>query len=136
MATAALSDTCFAIIKTYVVASGEVVTEGRAVQFAGADDQAQIANGAGEKSFGVALTSGTAGQQVQVGMLGHAIYRVKVGTGGATRGEFAILAADGYTNQTLGGGNTVRYISGMFLQTGVVGDMVGMMVGAFASGSA
>jgi len=136
MATTALQVTPFSIVNTYIVAAGQVATVGRAVKFAAADEQVQLAGSANDKGIGIALHSAVAGASVQVLMLAHSIVPVRVGTGGATRGEYAVLASDGYINQTLGGGSTVRYIGGVFTQSGVVGDFVGLAVGAFAAGSA
>lgn len=135
MATRPLDTTSRALIRPYVVASGQTATKGFGVVFASADNEIDDA-GANGNAIGIALESGVAGATVEVALLGYAIVPVKVGTGGATRGAFAIMAADGYTNQTLGGGTTVKYPAGKFLQTGVAGDEVGLLLGNFASGAA
>ncbi len=136
MAARALEDVKNECRKTYIVAAGQVVTKGRAVQFAAADDEVQIADAANDKHIGIAMSSGVAGERVQVELLFAKIVPVIVGTGGATRGEWGRLATDGYTDQTLGGVQTVKYCGGVFLQSGVAGDWVGLGVGALASGAA
>lgn len=61
--------------------------------------------------------------------------RVKL-SGTATAGEFAIAGVGGFENQTLGGGNTVKYIAGRFLESGIAGDYVEMLLNGFAAGAA
>ncbi len=123
------------VITRTVVAAG-AATKGRMAKF-GATEQQVTNAGANEKGFGIFLESAVAGADVQIALLqGAGIIEVLVGTGGATEGEFAVGAADGLTNQTLGGGNTVKYIAGTFLQTGVAGDYVGLLPGKFAAGAA
>jgi hypothetical protein len=131
MATRANYVSSNAEVITRTVVSGEVVTAGYPVQFSATADQVQIANGAGDNAIGIALTSGAAGEQVQIAISG--IAPVKVGTGGATQGVYGIIATDGVIDRTLGGGTTLRHILGKFLQTGVVGDMVGFQILPFAS---
>lgn len=118
-----------------IQAAAAAVTAGMPVKLGTAETDCLLA-GANEKAIGIAIESGVAGDTIQVSLFGYAIVPVKVGTGGATHGEFAICAADGATNQTLGGGTTVKYVIGRFLQTGVVGDKVGLLLGNFASGAA
>lgn len=128
-----LSD--MALKMTFTVAAAQSTTKGLGVIFSGADtDIATV--GANGKAFAIALETKAAGEKCECALLGHAVIPVKVGTGGATRGEFAVAAADGLIDQTLGGGTTVKYIEGVFLQTGVVGDTVGLLVNKFAAGAA
>lgn len=121
-----------AIIKTYTVVGGGSTTEYLPVKFSGADTTVTVC-GAGDNGFAIALETKTAGEKVRVAVVtGGSIIPVKVGTGGATRDAYAKAAADGLTDQTLGGGTTVRYIFGKFLQSGVAGDRVGLLAGPFA----
>lgn len=121
-----------AIVKTYTVASGQTATYGYGLIRSGADDFVDDA-GANGNVMAVALETKTSLQKVQCALLtGGAVVKVKVGTGGATQGAYATMAADGWTDQTLGGGTTVAYIGGKFTEGGVVGDIVGMAVGQFA----
>jgi hypothetical protein len=72
--------------------------------------------------------TGVAGLK-QIVVYGHGgIVPVLVGTGGATAGVAARLAvaADGVTDATTGGGTTKIVELGVFEDTGVAGDYVGM----------
>jgi hypothetical protein len=135
MGTRPLDNSSRACIHTFLVQSGATITKGYPVAL-GTLASEIVNGGANGKGVGIALSSSsTAGEAVDVAMFGP-IVPVKVGTGGATHGEHAIQTADGFTNQTLGGGTTVKYIAGVFMETGVAGDFVGLMVGRFASGAA
>lgn len=128
MATKAKIKIDHALIDTFTVASGQIVTEGFRVKFAAVDGECQNC-GAGEDGFGIAQASATAGQRVSVVLEGTAIVKVKVGTGGASRGAYAIPAANGFTDQAIADGVTPRRLAGKFMQTGVAGDFVGMLIG-------
>lgn len=116
-----------AVIRTFTVKAAASATEGRLVKFGAADDEVENA-GANEAGFAIALETKAAGEKVQCALLsGASILKVKVGTGGATRGIAAVNAADGLTDQVVGGGTTLVHIAGYFLQSGVAGDLVGLM---------
>lgn len=67
--------------------------------------------------------AGAVGDQVQIVHLsGGGVIPVKVGTGGATEGSPAKVVATGFTNGTTG-----TELAGYFTQTGVAGDIVGMV---------
>lgn len=136
MTARAHDTTSESLIRSYTIqAAASAVSVGMPLKLGTAETDVLLA-GANEKAIAIALESGVAGDRINVVMLGSAIVPVKVGTGGATHGEHAICAADGATNQTLGGGTTVKYILGTFLQTGVVGDIVGLLIsGRFAGGA-
>lgn len=127
-----------ALIITVVVKNGTTVAEGLPLVWSAG--QADLAT-AGQNAFGIAM-SGVVGdgvKTVQVLMLSNqgVIARVLVGTGGvATQGEYAECGTAGFTNRTLGGGTTVRYICGKFHETGVPADYVGLELGSFAGVSA
>jgi hypothetical protein len=108
-------------------ASG-TVTRGFRVKF-GAGDDLCVNCGAGESGIGIALADATTGQSVQILLEGHAVVPMKVGTGGATRGGFAVPVADGVTTQAIADGTTPRHLVGKFMQTGVAGDLVGVLIG-------
>lgn len=132
MAVRPLDHTSCALVLKYTVQAAGTVTKGKAVKLGTAETDV-LAAGANEKAVGVALESGVAGDVVNVAMLGYTVAPVLVGTGGATHGEHATLAADGFTNITLGGGTVVKYVEGIFLETGVVGDYAAMLFcGRFA----
>lgn len=134
MAERALDHTSRVLKKKFTVQAAGTVTKGMSVKLGTLATECLDA-GANGKAVGIALTSQVAGESVTVALFGDVI-QVLVGTGGATHGEHAIRVADGYTNQTLGGGTTVKYIEGIFLQTGVAADYVGLMLLRFAAGAA
>jgi hypothetical protein len=118
-------------IKSVVAKSGAAIVEGVGVIWD--TGQADVAT-AGTNAFGIALESltGDGVKKVQVALLnGAGEVKVKC-SGTATQGSYAICGTDGFENQTLGGGTTVRYVAGKFAQTGVDGDFVGLTVGQFA----
>jgi hypothetical protein len=114
--------------KEYIVAASQSVTIGELVVLA-SDTTIQDAGGASDLGIGVATASATDGARVEVYLFGP-IIPVAVGTGGATRGTKAKAAADGFTDASThnsdGTGNESTY--GIFMQTGTVGQVVGMMV--------
>lgn len=128
MATKAKVKLNGACIDTFTVAAAQTVTEGFRVKFAAADGEVQNC-GAGEDGIGYALASATAGQKVSVVLEGSAVVKVKVGTGGATRGAYAIPVANGLADQAIADGTTPRRLAGKFMQSGVAGDMVGLLIG-------
>lgn len=131
MATRAGQALQYALIKEYTV--GTAATKGKLAKF-GSDDETMTDASAGENGLAVWLETGTTGQRKEAVLLaGGAIVKVLVGTGGATRGSYAVAVSDGFTNKTLGGGTTVSYIAGKFLQTAVAGDYAELLVGEFAS---
>lgn len=120
-------------IKTFTVAAGQAATEGRPLSFAASDEEVQTTAAAAAVTCGIALETKAAGERVQV-LVGEGVVKVKVGTGGATRGLYGVVVADGVTNSgTLGGGTTLKNIVGRFLQTGVAGDVVGLVFRPFAT---
>lgn len=129
-----------ALIREYTVEAAATVTVGKRVKFGTSDTTVEDC-GANENGIGIAVeyhntvneTAGAAGTRVGIALDGVAIVPVLVGTGGATRGSFAVTVSDGLTNQTIGGGSTLVHIAGKFMQTGVVGDIVGMLVGCTVS---
>lgn len=122
-------------IKTLTVVAAGSAIEGRPVSFNTSDEECTL-TAAAARPDGIALETKAAGERVQV-LIGEGICKVKVGTGGATRGEYAVVVADGLTNSgTLGGGSVVKQLVGKFLQTGVAGDVVGLRFSPFVSVSA
>jgi len=121
------------------VPNGQSTTANQPVTFGSADHNVQQAT-TGQLIAGYALQTVTGSAllpQCDVAMPGPVI-PVIVGTGGATRGKFGIMASDntGMTDQTMGGGTTVRYSNGFFTQSGVAGDMVGFCLSPTPSVSA
>lgn len=126
----AMRHTQNALILHYTVATGDTATEGEAVKL-DSDTTIDDCDAASDLAIGVALASGDAGDIVPVAMFGHAVIPVLAGTGGATRGNKAILAADGFTDAAAhdsdGTGNASIY--GVFLQSKDAGEKVGLLIG-------
>lgn len=132
MAARPLDHTSCALVLKYTVQTSATVTKGKAVKLGTAETDV-LAASTNEKAVGIALESGVAGDVVNIAMFGYAVAPVLVGTGGATHGEHATCVSDGFTNITLGGGTVVKYVEGIFLETGVVGDYAAMLFcGRFA----
>ncbi len=121
----------------YNVKASAAIVKGVGV-FLSAADEIDVAT-ANSKCIAVAMESVTGNSagtsRCEVALLCGGTVRVKC-SGTATRGEYAIAGTDGFENQTLGGGTTVKYIAGQFLESGVDGDFVEMKLGSFAAGAA
>ena len=134
MATTPLEVLQNALVRPFTVASGQAVTLGKPVKFASADTEVLNAAATTDDVIGIALETGAAGAQVRVALLGVAIARVLVGTGGATRGAKAKWVSDGIADATVGGGTTKVVFPGLFMQSGVAGDYVGLLIGGAGAG--
>ena len=126
MATRAHKQMANALVRSFKVGTG--VTKGKLVKF-GADDDHVTDCAAGEQGIGIALeTSGVAEADCQIALLaGASIVPVLVGTGGAARGGYAVVVANGLATQAIATGTNARHIAGIFMQTGVAGDFVGLL---------
>jgi len=122
--------TCNALRKAYTVATGQTVTAGMPVKLA-SDTTIQVDVAGSDESIGVAEVSATAGKRVDVFLFGYAVVPVKIGTGGCTRGKKAKFVADGYTDAPAhdSSGGTDDAIYGVFLESGSVGDIRGLLLG-------
>ncbi len=128
MSSRALNLSMGALRHGFNVKSGSTITKGQRVKLS-AEGEIDIC-GANELGIGVAEEAGVSLQKnVTVMLDGHAVVPVKVGTAGATLGKLAKSATDGFVDITVADGTTPTYAAGMFMQTGVLGDMVGMMIG-------
>lgn len=121
----------------YNVKANAVIVKGVGV-FLSAANEVDVAT-ANSKCIGVAMDSVTGNadgtSRVEVALADGGTCVVKC-SGTATRGEYAIAGTDGFENQTIGGGTTVKYIIGQFLESGVDNDFVELRLGAFAAGAA
>lgn len=138
MAARPMEDLQFAKIVTCIVETAETVAVGYAVKDGNADGEC-LKCGVGEKGFGVvvaiggnkAVTAGAAGDRVSVALLaGACVIPVLVGTGGATRGAYLQSVADGLTDVTataVAATPVYTAVHGIAMQTGVAGDLIGMM---------
>lgn len=127
----------FAHIKEYTVAAGGAATLGRLAILSGADTTVDVGGAGVDTGIGVFLTTAVAGARAQVALFGP-IVSVVVGTGGATRSTKAIAVADGFTDAPAhdSSGGTDNQIYGIFMQSGIATDRVGMMLMASNRGSA
>lgn len=121
----------FALIMQFNDPSQPALTKGVEVKFNASDTLLAATTDSDAAAIGVIYQANAAGRPASVAMYGSpGVIPVLVGTGGATRGAFAVRNATGFTDAaTVGGGTTVQYIRGQFLQTGVAGDYVGMNIG-------
>lgn len=128
MAVRALNIVHNAIIRTYIVKSGTTTAVGKRVKFDTSDGSIDNAGANEDLAIGTALevVVGDGVKLVQVALDFHAIVPMLVGTGGATRGTYAVMVADGVANAAASGVTNARPICGKFLQTGVAGDIVGV----------
>jgi hypothetical protein len=134
MATRATRDLSNArIVKMRVQAAAATVAIGRTVK-AGTLDNDCLLVAAGELGYGVCIAHldslvGAAGGFITVAVLaGACVIPVKVGTGGATFGALLQTVADGVTNVTpVAAGTTLVWAHGFAVETGVAGDLIGMI---------
>jgi hypothetical protein len=122
--------------------SGVTINYGVGVKLSSGGETEVDVCGANDKVYGIAygpLGSSATGDgtlQIEIALCcGGGVIPVKA-SGTATAFEYAICGTDGFENQTIGGGTTVKYLAGRFTQTGVDGDFVGLMLGNFAAGCA
>ncbi|NOU33329.1 MAG: hypothetical protein HOO96_35985 [Polyangiaceae bacterium] len=135
MASRADQDLSECLLKSFKVVTAAAV-RGRLCKLGANDNEITIC-AAGEQGIGIFISDAPVGAWTTVAMLsGGGVVPVVVGTGGATRNSYAVAVANGLTNQVLGGGTVVRHIAGVFTQTGVAGDMVGLQIEAFGGVSA
>jgi len=121
------------IVWPFTVQTGAVAL-GKLVKFGTTDSACQPA-AAGDLAFGVVVDlgkigTGAIGTEVGVMLLGINVVSMTVGTGGTTRGVIQQVVADGVTDTTPSGAGTALVGGvGIAMQTGVVGDKVGVMTG-------
>lgn len=120
-----------ALVMTFNDTSQPAFTKGVEVKFNGSDTLLVATGGSDANAIGVTTQANAAGRPATVLLYGsNGVIPVVVGAAGATRGTLAVNAATGFVDAaTVGGGTTVQYVRGMFLQTGVQNDLVGLFVG-------
>lgn len=124
------------VILELTAATSEVGTVNRGMEFAAADDQCKRSGANDDLFIGIALNTAAAGKRCQVQISG--IAAVLVGTGGATRGKKAVEVATGMTDAAThdSSGGTDQAICGVFMQSGVADDIIGMLILPNSRGSA
>lgn len=132
MATRALRNHDHAFILRYK--SGGVIAEISAVKFGADDDHVVTCDSNDPDTIGWSHFATTAAEQeIDVFLNGTAIIPVYVASGQtATAGRWAIgvTGAQTYKNSTaLNGGTTYAELHGKFMQSGVAGDRVGLLIG-------
>jgi hypothetical protein len=125
---------------TYItrkVAAGQSATRGLPAQFAASDAEVQTAGAGSDAVIGIFDHDAAAGEDVLIALYGPVI-PVRVGTGGATRGTKVVRVADGFTNAPAhsSAGATDDAIQGIFMESGVANDFVGMQLVSGNRGSA
>ena len=128
--TTALRLTNSVLRKQYTVASGDTATKGEAVLL-DSDTTVDDCDAASDLAIGVAMTTQAAGEEVEIALFGHGVIPVVVGTNGATRGTKAQLESDGFTDagtHDSDGGVANQSTYGIFLQSGTVGQFVGLLL--------
>jgi hypothetical protein len=125
--TAPIQFTENALVIQYTAAAA--CTIGEAVVFA-SDTTVQDAAGASDLAIGVAASTVTTGEVVDVYMFGHSVIPITVGTGGATRGTKAVIVADGFADAAAHDSDGVLNASvyGVFMQSGVATNTVGLLL--------
>ncbi len=130
MATRTSEQLDHCLIRDYEHASQPAFTRGTEVKYNGDDNLLQAAGANDPLAIGIVWKNNAAGRPAHVVMYGTGWIPVTVGTGGATRGVDATTVADGFTDAATNGTGTVsQIIKGKFLQSGVAGDKVELMIG-------
>ena len=132
MAVRANQDLKNALVKTYTAKNGVVFAVGSRVKFGATDTEADLGGAGDDLTFGTALnvcTGNAAGSViVEVALDVPQIIAMIVGVGGSTRGTKQIAVATGVTDAMANGGGTVAHpLVGIAMQTGVAGDLIGVM---------
>ncbi len=125
MAVRAAEQLQYTEIRAYTVGA-TAVTAGQAVKHSGADLTVVPVTAATDFAIGIVMDDAAIGALCRIAMFGTGIKKVKVGTGGATRGNAAKFVANGLTNATIGGATTALFVCGQFLESGVAGDLVAL----------
>jgi hypothetical protein len=128
MATRAIKKLDYCPVMGFKVAAGQTATKGLAVLLSGSDEEVATAGANSDLAIGIALNTAAAAAEVQVALFAPVIPAV-VGTGDTTRGKKQVLVANGITDAAAhdSSGNTDQAIYGIAMQSGVAGDMVGLM---------
>jgi hypothetical protein len=132
MSLRANQDLSRALIKSYTIKNASVILVGSRIKFGASDTEADLGGANDDLTFGTALNAGTGNATgtvfVDVALDVPQIIAMTVGTGGSTRGTKQVAVANGVTDVVANGGGTVAHtIVGVAMQTGVLGDLIGVM---------
>lgn len=117
----------FAVVQVYEVATADIAAN-IPVKFGAADNLVVLCAADDPLAIGIARVAGAVGECIEIVMMGTAITKAEL-SGTATRGLRAKCAATGLVNATLvAAGTTLVSSPGIFLQSGVVGDVVPLLV--------
>jgi hypothetical protein len=132
----AVQDLTNGIIKWYTVVTAGAATLGFCAKLDSADNTVNNLGAGEDLCIGMFLATAVAGARVPV-LIPNPIVRVVVGTNGATRSKKAIPVATGLedapTHDSDGTSNSA--IVGIFMQSGTVGQRVGMQLTISSRGS-
>ncbi len=126
-----------ALVYQFSSGCATALAEGQPVKFGADDDTIAAADANDPLAIGLCRKTYTAAMATAVKpcgviLFGQVIKSVIVGTGDATRGKdatYVTAAADGWTDAAAnGGGTNSQVIGGKFMQSGVVGDRVGLLL--------
>lgn len=128
MATRAITDLSRSTIKSYTVKAAGTCTANFPVKYNASDETQILDCAAGEQADGVAQATVAAGSLADIVLFTTGgIAPMKVGTAGVTVGKFVVMHTLGVVDSAaVGGGTNVLHIIGRAVQTGVVGDIVGI----------
>lgn len=148
MATKANVSLVNSLIKAYFVKNGTTLSVGNRVKFGTGDGEVDLGGAGDDTTFGTVVglqsapglsnvaqnapTSVTAAASntvtVDVALDSNQILPAIVGTGGSTRGLKQVVVATGITDApVLGDGAVSHACCGIAMQTGVAGDLIGIM---------
>jgi hypothetical protein len=131
MATRALEYLNAAMVIDRTVITGGAVTLGYAVKFDTDDDHITNMAATTDDCIGIALETAVALAHCRVALWGAGVAKGKVGTAATTRGCPQCYSADGLTDATVTPGANKLVVLGQALQSGTVGQLVGINLAGF-----
>lgn len=117
-----------ALIKSYAVKSGTTSVVGGQAIFT--TTEGEVDNGAAGGAFvGTFLEAvvGDGTKMAQVALHSSLIVPMVVGTGGSTRGKYQVYGTSGVTDMAAAGVGTMVTCAGIAVQSGVSGDLIGVL---------
>ena len=120
----------------FTVTAGQSATLGMGCVYSAGVSTVETAGAGADDVIGIFMETAVAGARVKVALFSPVV-RALVGTGGATAGKKAVLVADGFADAPAhdSDGATNDEIYGIFMQTGIATNRVGMMLAPSNRGS-